>query len=212
MRIIDCEQGTAEWLRARLGVATASRAGDALSKLRTGTWAKAAQDYAIELAFERVNGSAIDKAVTVAMSRGSELEPEARAAYEARTGVLVDQMGFALHDTMQAGASPDGLIGNNGLLEIKCPFDQARIARIWATDDISDYVPQVEWQMWILEREWCDVAIYDPRLSHSGMDLHIVRHQMTQDAYDRLDREVFGFLDLVANIESTLRRKRHEQI
>lgn len=207
MRVINCEQGTAEWLRARLGVATASRAADALGKLKSGAPSKASLDYAIELAFERVNGSAIDKAVTVAMSRGSELEPDARAAYEARTGVLVDQMGFALHDKMQAGASPDGLIGKDGLLEVKCPFDQARIARIWATDDISDYVPQVEWQMWILDRDWCDVAIYDPRLSHSGMDLHIVRHSMTQEAYNKLDREVYGFLDLVDNVESTLRRK-----
>lgn len=208
MRIINCEQGTAEWYRARIGVATASRAADALGKLKSGAPSKACTDYAIELAFERVSGQMIEKAVTTAMSRGSELEPEARAAYEQRTGTLVDSLGFALHDTLPAGASPDGLIGSEGLLEVKCPFSQSQVAKIWASDDIADYVAQVEWQMWILGREWVDVAIYDPRLTHAGMDLHVVRHQMTDSARARLDREVPEFLALVDDVESTLRRKR----
>jgi exodeoxyribonuclease (lambda-induced) len=165
-------------------------------------------DYAMELAFERVAGHPLDRAVTVAMSRGSELEPDARAAYEARTGVLVDQMGFALHDTLQAGASPDGLIGADGLLEIKCPFGQDRIARIWATNDVSEYAQQVEWQMWILGRQWCDVAIYDPRLSHAGMELLIVRHHITATAAQELDAKVPEFLALVTDIEATIRERR----
>jgi len=207
MRVLDCQQGSTEWLRARLGVATASRASDALSVLKSGAPSKARMDYAIELAFERVSGSVLEKVVTVAMSRGSELEPDARAAYEARTGVLVDQMGFALHDTLQAGASPDGLIGADGLLEIKCPFGQDRIARIWATNDISDYAQQIEWQMWILGRQWCDVAIYDPRLSHAGMELLIVRHHMTATAAQELDAKVPEFLALVTDIEATIRER-----
>jgi exodeoxyribonuclease (lambda-induced) len=207
MRTLDCLQGSTEWLRARLGVATASRAADALSVLKSGAPAKARMDYAMELAFERVAGQPLDRAVTTAMNRGSELEPDARAAYEARTGILVDQMGFALHDTLQAGASPDGLIGADGLLEIKCPFGQDRIARIWATNDVSDYVAQVEWQMWILGRQWCDVAIYDPRLSHAGMELLIVRHHMTATAEQELDAKVPDFLALVADIEATIRER-----
>ena len=208
MRVIDCPQGSTEWLRARLGVATASRASDALATLKNGAPAKARTDYAIELAFERVARQPLDKAVTVAMSRGSELEPEARATYEARTGILVDEMGFALHDTLQAGASPDGLIGDAGLIEIKCPMDQAKIARMWATNDVSDYVAQVEWQMWILGREWCDVCIFDPRLSHSGLDLLVVRHHMTATAAQELDAKVPDFLALVDDVEATLRQKR----
>ena len=207
MRVLDCQQGSTEWLRARLGVATASRAADALSVLKSGAPAKARMDYAMELAFERVAGQPLDRAVTVAMNRGSELEPDARAAYEARTGILVDQMGFALHDTLQAGASPDGLIEADGLLEIKCPFGQDRIARIWATNDISDYAQQVEWQMWILGRQWCDVAIYDPRLSHAGMELLIVRHHMTATAAQELDAKVPDFLALVTDIEATIRER-----
>jgi exodeoxyribonuclease (lambda-induced) len=207
MRVLDCQQGSTEWLRARLGVATASRAADALSVLKSGQPAKARTDYAIELAFERVARQPLDKAVTVAMSRGSELEPDARAAYEARTGILVDEMGFALHDTLQAGASPDGLIGDAGLIEIKCPMDQSKIARMWATNDVSDYVAQVEWQMWILGRQWCDVAIYDPRLSHAGMELLIVRHHMTATAAQELDSKVPEFLALVTDIEATIRER-----
>jgi hypothetical protein len=208
MRVLDVPQGSTEWLRARLGVATASRAADALSVLKSGAPAKARTDYAIELAFERVARQPLDKAVTVAMSRGSELEPEARATYEARTGILVDEMGFALHDTLQAGASPDGLIGDAGLIEIKCPMDQSKIARMWATNDVSDYVAQVEWQMWILGREWCDVCIYDPRLSHSSLDLLVVRHHMTATAAQELDAKVPDFLALVDDVEATLRKKR----
>jgi len=207
MRTLHCQQGSTEWLRARLGVATASRASDALSVLKSGAPSKARMDYAIELAFERVSGSVLEKVVTVAMNRGSELEPDACAAYEARTGILVDQMGFALHDTLQAGASPDGLIGADGLLEIKCPFGQDRIARIWATNDISDYAQQVEWQMWILGRQWCDVAIYDPRLSHAGMELLIVRHHLTATASANLDAQVPEFLAQVTDIEATIRER-----
>jgi exodeoxyribonuclease (lambda-induced) len=207
MRVLDVPQGSTEWLRARLGVATASRAADALSVLKSGAPAKARTDYAIELAFERVARQPLDKAVTVAMSRGSELEPEARATYEARTGILVDQMGFALHDTLQAGASPDGLIGTDGLIEIKCPFAQDRIARMWATNDVSDYAAQVEWQMWILGRSWCDVVIYDPRLSHAGLDMLVVRHHMTETAAQELDAKVPDFLALVGDIEVTLRNR-----
>lgn len=208
MRTVNCQQGTQEWLRARLGVATASRAAEALSKLKSGAPAKACMDYAIELAFERVSNRMLDKAVTPAMQRGSELEPEARAAYEAKTGVLVDSMGFALHDVLQAGASPDGLVGDNGLIEIKCPFSQVNIARIWASEDISDYIPQVEWQMWITDSYWCDVVIYDPRLHESGMSTLIVTHHMTEKAANRLNAEVPEFLALVTDIETTIRTRR----
>lgn len=207
-RIIACEQGTAEWLAARRGVATASRASDALAVLRSGAPAKAALDYAQELAFERVAQCVVDKPVTTAMQRGKELEPLARAAYEARTGELVDELGFVLHHTLLAGASPDGLVGASGLIEIKCPFSHAQLAKIWAGNDVSDYTDQVDWQLWIIQREWCDVVIYDPRLEHSGMDLLIVRHHLTETARKRLDERVPEFLETVDHIEASIRSRR----
>lgn len=206
-RIIACEQGSAEWLAARRGVATASRASDALAALRSGAPAKAALDYAQELAFERVAQCVVDKPVTTAMQRGKELEPFARAAYEARTGELADELGFVLHASLLAGASPDGLIGDSGLIEIKCPFSHAQMAKIWAGNDISDYTDQVDWQLWILEREWCDVVIYDPRLEHSRMDLLIVRHFLTETARKSLDERVPDFLAIVDDLETTIRRR-----
>jgi exodeoxyribonuclease (lambda-induced) len=207
-RVIACEQGTAEWLAARRGVATASRASDALAVLRSGAPAKAALDYAQELAFERVAQCVVDKPVTVAMQRGKELEPLARAAYEARTGELVEELGFVLHHSLLAGASPDGLVGDFGLVEIKCPFSHSQLAKIWAGNDVSDYTDQVDWQLWVLQRQWCDVVIYDPRLEHSGMDLLIVRHYLTETARKRLDERVPEFLELVDSIEANIRSRR----
>ena len=207
-RVIACEQGTAEWLAARRGVATASRASDALAVLRSGAPAKAALDYAQELAFERVAQCVVDKPVTVAMQRGKELEPLARAAYEARTGELVEELGFVLHHSLLAGASPDGLVGDSGLVEIKCPFSHSQLAKIWAGNDVSDYTDQVDWQLWVLQRQWCDVVIYDPRLEHSGMDLLIVRHYLTETARKRLDERVPEFLELVDSIEANIRSRR----
>lgn len=207
-RVIACEQGTAEWLAARRGVATASRASDALAVLRSGAPAKAALDYAQELAFERVAQCVVDKPVTVAMQRGKELEPLARAAYEARTGELVEELGFVLHHSLLAGASPDGLVESAGLVEIKCPFSHAQLAKIWAGNDVSDYTDQVDWQLWVLQRQWCDVVIYDPRLEHSGMDLLIVRHYLTKTAEQRLNERVPEFLELVDSIEANIRSRR----
>ena len=208
MRLIECEQGSTEWLRARLGIPTASRAADVLSKGRAkkdepAPPGKARQDYAIELAFERVSGGLLDSPVTSAMQRGTDLEPEAREAYEVRTGAFVDRIGFALHDTLPAGASPDGLVGDDGLLEIKCPMSQQKIAAMWATGDVSEYVAQVEWQLWITGRDWCDIAIYDPRLAYSRMDLLIVRHQRSDAVSALLELEVPLFL---AEVESYQRQ------
>lgn len=212
MRLFNVEQRSPEWLHARLGRPTASRAADALAFLRAKkdeppAPAKARIDYAEELAFERVTGGLIEHAVTPAMMRGEELEPDARAAYEAKTGALVDDVGFCLHDTIDAGASPDGLVGDDGLIEIKCPASQTRVAHMWASGDVSEYIPQVEWQLWVTGRSWCDVCIYDPRLSHCGMELLVVRHQMTDEARQRLDLMVPEFLALVGDVEAKLRKR-----
>jgi exodeoxyribonuclease (lambda-induced) len=142
------------------------------------------------------------------MQRGKELEPLARAAYEARTGELVEELGFVLHHSLLAGASPDGLVESAGLVEIKCPISHSQLAKIWAGNDVSDYTDQVDWQLWVLQRQWCDVVIYDPRLEHSGMDLLIVRHYLTETARKRLDERVPEFLELVDSIEANIRSRR----
>jgi len=213
MRLINCEQGSTEWLRARLGIPTASRAADVLAKGRAKKDEPAPpgqkrMDYAIELAFERVSGGLLDFPVTAAMQRGTDLEPEAREAYEIRTGAFVGRIGFALHDTLEAGASPDGLIGDDGLVEIKCPMSQVKTAAMWATGDVSEYVAQAEWQLWITGRDWCDIAVYDPRLAYSRMDLLIVRHRMTDAARALLEVEVPLFLAEVAQWQKAIAARR----
>lgn len=204
MRIIDAQQGSVEWLLARRGIATASRAADVLATLKNGTPAKARQDYAIELAFERASRMVMDRPVTVAMARGSDLEPQAREAYEIATGAMVEQLGLVLHDELDAGASPDGLVDADGLVEIKCPFSMERVARIWATEDVSEYVAQVQWQLWILERAWCDLVVYDPRLADARMDTFIHRIKRDDALIKRLEAEVPTFLAEVDELTKTM--------
>lgn len=208
MRVFAVDQGSPEWLQLRTGVATASRAEDVLATLKSGAPAKARQDYACELAIERITGSMVEHFVNGAMQRGTDLEPEARAAYEAMTGELVDQVGFCLHDSLAAGASPDGLIGADGLLEIKCPQSQIKIAQYWATGDVSEYLPQVHWQMWITGRAWCDLVIYDPRMARAGYEVFHKRIDHTEDWNKRLSDAVPLFLDEVAAIETAIKQKR----
>lgn len=200
MRLIDCNQGSVEWLLARRGIATASRAADVIATLKSGAPAKARQDYAIELAFERTSRMVIDRPLTPAMLRGSDLEPQAREAYEVATGAMVDTLGLVLHDELEAGASPDGLVGADGLIEIKCPFSMEKVARIWATGDVSEYVAQVQWQLWILERAWCDVVVYDPRLADARMDTFVQRVERDDAFIARLEAEVPAFLAEVHEI------------
>lgn len=164
MRIINCEQRSPEWFAARCGLITASRFKDARATLKSGAPAQARLDYMAELALERITGSLSDRFVTPAMQRGAELEGAARAAYEADTGEIVTEMGICLHDTLGFGYSPDGLVGADGLIEVKCPANPYKLAQLLLTRDVAEYVDQVQGGMWITGRAWCDVLIYHPNI------------------------------------------------
>lgn len=164
MRVINCEQRSPEWFAARCGVITASRFKDARAKLKSGAPAQAQLDYMAELALERITGSLADRFVTPAMQRGTELESAARAAYEADTGEIVTELGMCMHDTLGFGYSPDGMVGTDGLIEIKCPANPYKLAQLLLTRDISEYVDQVQGGLWITGRAWCDVLIYHPSI------------------------------------------------
>ena len=205
MQIRNFPQRSPEWYAARVGVATASRASDALGRLKNGQPSKACIDYATELAFERVSGSLVEKGFqTQAMARGQDLEPAARAAYESATGEMVTEIGFAIHDTLNAGCSPDGLVSEDGLIEIKCPFSQTSVARLWTHADFSEYIDQVEWQLWITGRRWCDIVIYDPRLEPSGMDLLVQRYELSDVRRTEIEAQAVWFLDIVEQYEHQL--------
>lgn len=164
MIIHECQQGSPEWFAARLGKATASCFSDATSKGRGSAPSKTRKSYMLQLIAERMTGEPQEGYSNAIMARGSEIEPLAREYYELLNGVSVRQVGFVERDE-NTGASPDGLIGEDGILEIKSPNSTTHIEYILADKFPATYKPQVQGQLWICERQWADFISYDPRVS-----------------------------------------------
>ena len=168
------EQGTAEWHAARCGKVTASRIADVIAKTKSGPSASRG-NYMAELVCERLTGVPQDSYKSPAMEWGTNNEPLARLAYESAGGVLVTEVGFVSHPTIiDAGASPDGLVGDDGLLEIKCPNTATHIDTLLSGKVPERYNTQMQWQMACTNRQWCDYVSFDPRLPES-MQLFITR-------------------------------------
>ena len=158
------EQRTTEWHTARLGKVTASRVADVIAKTKTGYGASRANLMA-DLIVERLTGQPASTFTNAHMEWGTEQEPHARAAYSARTGELVEEVGFVDHPRItNSGASPDGLVGDEGLVEFKCPATATHLDTLLAGEVPSKYIPQMQWQMACTDRAWCDFVSYDPRL------------------------------------------------
>lgn len=175
MRTVSCQQGTAEWLQARCGKETASRMVDVLAMLKKGGESAARRNYRMELVAERLSGRTEDHYVSSDMARGSELEPIARSAYEVGTGEIVDTVGFVLHPALDhCGASPDGLVGADGALEIKCPRETTHLQWIDDNKVPEEHLPQCIWVMACTGRAWCDFVSYCPGLP-DGLRVFIVR-------------------------------------
>jgi len=197
-------QRDAAWYAARCGKATASRFKDAIAALKSGAPAQAQRDYVTELVVERLTGQRVQKYVTAAMQWGDH-EPEARAAYERITGRIVEETGFVAHDTLMAGCSPDGLIDWDGLIEIKCPWNSAVHIETLLHGMPADHIPQVQGQLWITGREWCDFVSYDPRMP-AELQLHVQRIQRDPSFIADLEAKVTSFLQQVGNQVEALRR------
>jgi putative phage-type endonuclease len=165
MNIIEsCEQGSIEWLSLRLGKITASRVKDVLTKGRGTSPSKTAESYMMELIAEILTGNSKPFFENDAMRWGTETEPQARAMYAVNNDFVdVKEVAFVEHNK-QVGISPDGLIGDDGLLEIKCPNTTTQIKRALSNDYSADYKAQSQMQLWVTEREWCDFLSFDPRL------------------------------------------------
>lgn len=160
----DIIQGSPEWFTARLGRATASRIADVVAKTKSG-WGASRANYAAQIVAERLTGIAGETYSNAAMQWGTETEPEARAAYSFRNSVDVAQVGFVPHPTIaMSGASPDGLVGADGLVEIKCPNTATHIETLIDGKCPGKYETQFQWQMACTGRAWCDFVSYDPRL------------------------------------------------
>lgn len=156
-----------DWYRVRLGRVTASRIGDATRKLVRGGWAKDRENYKHELIAERLTGQARQRYISEAMVWGQQCEGDARLAYQKRMGYAVDNATwFVQHPIIRdAGCSPDGSIGSDGLAQFKCP-ETSTYVRILTTKEIDpDYIAQCQWEMACTGRKWNDLVFYDPRIS-----------------------------------------------
>lgn len=183
------DQGSAEWLAARAGMITASRIADLMAKTKTGESASRA-NYRAQLIAERLTGKPQESFTNAAMQWGTETEPLARSAYELLRGVMVDQVGFVPHPTIElSGASPDGLIDDDGLIEIKCPNTATHIEYAVSGKPPTKYLLQMLWQMECTGRKWCDFASYDPRMPEN-MQLFVVRVNRDDDKLAEIRHEI----------------------
>lgn len=187
------EQGTPEWFAARLGNVTASRVADVIAKTKSG-YSASRENYMAQLICERMTGTVAESYSNAAMQWGTETEPLARAAYESYADVLVDQIGYVPHPVIsRAGASPDGLVGVDGLLEIKCPNTATHIETLLSEKVPSKYITQMQWQMSCTGRKWCDFVSFDPRLP-DGLQLFVCRVEAYSEYITTLEHEVEIFL------------------
>jgi putative phage-type endonuclease len=187
------EQGTEAWFNIRIGKVTASRVADVLAKTKTG-YSTTRDNYMAQLVCERLTGQKGESFTNAAMQHGTETEPLARAAYEARYDVLVDEVGFVSHPTIEmSGASPDGLVGEDGLIEIKCPNTATHIETLLSESVPNKYYTQMQFQIACTGRKWCDFVSFDNRLP---TELQMfVKRVPRDDMYIRLiEDEIVKFL------------------
>jgi putative phage-type endonuclease len=189
----DIIQGSDEWKALRLGKVTASRVADVVARTKTGYGASRA-NYMAQLIAERLTNTVAESYTNAAMQHGTETEPEARAAYEFYQGVTVKEVAFVPHPKIdQAGCSPDGLVGDDGLIEIKCPNTAGHLDTLLGQAAPSKYVDQMQFQMACTERKYCDFVSYDPRMPEN-MRLFIKRVARDDKRITELESEIAAFL------------------
>lgn len=193
MDTITEEQRTAEWFQARVGKATASRFKDVIAKLKNGNPAAVRTNYLVDIATERLTKSATPHYMNSAMQWGVTHEPGARIVYEQRRKLQVEETGFIQHDELDAGASPDGLVDWDGLIEIKCPYNSAVHVLTWMDGMPEEHIAQVQGQLWITGRQWCDFVSFDPRMP-PGLQLYVERVERNDSFINGLETEVRKFL------------------
>lgn len=197
-------QGSDEWFAARIGCVTASRVSDVMAKTKSG-YAASRANYMMELLCQRLTGKREAGFTSAAMLRGTELEPTARACYEAESGLLVVECGFVLHPDIEGlGASPDGLVGDDGLCEIKCPNTATHIEFIRTGKPKAEYQWQMLCQMACTGRQWCDFVSYDDRLP-PALQYHSVRMERDDNRIAEMVSEVTKFLAELDALEQDMR-------
>lgn len=212
MRFINAPQGSEAWLQARVGKITASRYKDARDRLKPakgetiGKPSAKCTAYAAQVAVERIVGRPVEKLFeTWQMREGHSEEPRARAAYDVETGNIVDEVGAIVTDDDLFLYSPDGLIGDDGLLEIKTLLSPERILRVIGEGDLSDYMDQCLGGLWLTGRKWIDLVLWCPSLEPVGRQLTIHRITRQENAIEALEADLMTFAALVRRDEALLR-------
>lgn len=207
MQIIRCAQGSPEWHLARCGVASASRFAAVMATIKTGEAAER-RNYRTDLIVERLTGRPLDAFTTAAMKQGIEREPCARQAYESQTGNLVEEVGFCRLEALDAGASPDGLIDDDGGLEIKCPERSAHLRYLQQDMEPPEYTWQIQGGMWVTGRAWWDFVSFNPDFPE-GLQLIVRRIKRNEEAIKKLAAEVEKFLcEVDAEVERVSRMRK----
>lgn len=200
------EQKSDAWFAARCGKATGSRIADIIAKTKSG-YSTSRANYMAQLVTERMTGTVAESYSNAAMLHGTLYEPEARNAYAFERNLEVEELGFVIHPLIiDSGASPDGLVGDKGMVEIKCPLTATHIDTL-LNDTIADkYIVQMQWQMACAERDWCDFVSYDPRMP-LDMQLYVRRIDRDPARIAELESEVQAFLGEVSETIGKLRAR-----
>ncbi len=187
------EQRTDEWFNARLGKVTASRIADVMAKTKTG-WGAGRKNYMAQLAAERLTGAASPGYVNAAMQHGIDTEPDAIAAYEFFTDRAVEPVGFVDHPKVaMSGASPDGLVAQIGLIEVKCPNTATHIETLLGAPVPKKYVLQMQWQMACTDSDWCEFVSFDPRMPEE-MQFFLQRFKRDDKQLSEIQKTIEDFL------------------
>lgn len=197
IQVFDCEQGSPEWHHCRAGIPTASRFADVLANGKKGEPSKTRRTYMLELAGERITGAIADSYSNAHMERGHEMEPAARSAYAFMKDAEPETVGFVRNG--DKGCSPDSFIGDKGVLEIKSALPKIVIDRLLTGEPPPEHKPQVQGQLWVCERDWCDLALYWP-----GLPLFVHRSYRDESYIANLARAVAQFNGELAEIVSRI--------
>ncbi|WP_186084836.1 lambda exonuclease family protein [Burkholderia gladioli] len=212
MKVIQCDQGSPEWHRARAGCITASMFATARERLKTGPskgdYSAKAKEYAFRLAIERISGEPLDEGFeTWQMRRGHELEPEARMEHEAQTGLFVKRAGFVTTDDGLFGASADGLIDPDGGSEYKCFVAPDKLRPILLDGDVKDVMEQAQGCMWLCRANWWHVGLYCPALASVGRQFTLIEVKRDETFIEAMEADLIKFERLVTEYETRLRQR-----
>jgi len=187
------EQRSDAWHQQRLGRVTASRVADVIAKTKSG-YSASRENYMAQIICERITGKVADSFTNAAMLHGVEQEPFARAAYELSKDVMVEEVGFVPHpNILMAGASPDGFVGVNGLVEIKCPNTATMIETLLTKKCPQKYFTQIQFQLACTDRVFCDYVVFDPRMP-KHLQLFVTRIERDEDYIAHIEEEIQTFL------------------